>query len=157
MASPVISTPPAEPPLVTRLVREGGAARLDDASVDSFVAQAGATVLFFTEDPMRVKETLDLAVILPEIAKAVPERLRMGVLPPPLANARAAQFNVRRWPALVFLRDGGWLGNIEGLRDWAEYVSIAGEILANEARPMPARVIPVASAEARCGGGGSNP
>ena len=144
MASPVISAPPAEPPLVTRLVREGGAARLDDASVDSFVAQAGATVLFFSEDPLRVKVTLDLAVILPEIAKAVPERLRMGVLPPPLANARAAQFNVRRWPALVFLRDGGWLGNIEGLRDWTDYVEAATTLLAAPARPVP-KVIPISA------------
>jgi hydrogenase-1 operon protein HyaE len=151
MTALVMPTPAAEPPLVARLIREGGATRLDEAHVDSFVAGGGATVLFFTEDPMRVRETLDLAVILPEIAKAVPERLRMGVLPPPLANARAAQFNVRRWPALVFLRDGGWLGNIEGLRDWDEYVEATTTLLAASPRPVP-KVIPIsAPAAPGCG------
>ena len=70
------------------------------------------------------------------------------MLPPPLANAKAATYGVRRWPALVFLRDGLWLGNIEGLRDWSEYVSLANALLAGESRPLPPKVIPVAAAGA---------
>ena len=141
-----------EPPLVTRLIERLGATRLDEASFDTFVAGAGHTVLFFTEDPLLIKETLDVAVILPEIAAAVTQRLRIGVLPPALANAKAALYGVRRWPALVFLRDGGWLGNLEGLRDWAEYVAATNEILAAPVRPLPPKVIPVAAAGApSCG------
>ncbi len=144
--------PAAEPPLVTRLIERLGATRLDEDGFDAFVAGAGHTVLFFTEDPLRVKETLDVAVILPEIAAAVTQRLRVGVLPPALANARASRYGVRRWPALVFLRDGGWLGNVEGLRDWAEYVAATNEVLAGSARALPPKVIPVAAAGApSCG------
>jgi hydrogenase-1 operon protein HyaE len=138
--------PAVEPPLVTRLVERLGATRLDDSGFDAFVAGAGHTVLFFTEDPLRVKETLDVAVILPEIAAAVSQRLRVGVLPPALANAKASLYGVRRWPALAFLRDGGWLGNVEGLRDWAEYVAATNEVLAGPVRPLPPKVIPVAAA-----------
>jgi hydrogenase-1 operon protein HyaE len=138
--------PAVEPPLVTRLIEQLGATRLDEAGFNEFIAGAGHTVLFFTEDPLRIKETLDVAVILPEIAAAVPQRLRIGVLPPALANAKAALYGVRRWPALVFLRDGGWLGNVEGLRDWAEYVAATNEVLAGPARALPPKVIPVGAA-----------
>jgi hydrogenase-1 operon protein HyaE len=52
----------------------------------------------------------------------------------------------------VFLRDGGWLGNIEGLRDWSEYLAEVKALLAGPVRPLPAKVIPVAPAgAATCG------
>ena len=142
----------AEPPLVTRLIEKYDATRLDESGFEAFAAEPGYTVLFFTEDPQRFKETLDVAVILPEIVQAVPQRLRIGVLPPPLATARAALYGVRRWPALVLLHDGGWLGNIEGLRDWADYLEAMNALLAGPVRPLPQKVIPVAAAAASsCG------
>lgn len=142
----------SEPVLVTRLIEQFGATRLDDSTFEDGVAAPGLTVLFFTEDPQRIRETLDLAVILPEIAQAMPQRLRIGVLPPPLAVAKAPIYGVRRWPALVFLRDGGWLGNIEGLLDWADYVSTVQALLSAPVRPLPPKVIPVAAAgAASCG------
>lgn len=139
---------PAEPFLVTNLVDLHGAARLNEASFDAFARTPGEAVLFFTEDPARFREVTDLAVILPEIRLAASRPFRIGVLPPPLANAKAATYGVRRWPALVFLRDGGWLGNIEGLRDWSDYVALANELLAGVTRPLPPKVIPVAAAGA---------
>jgi len=142
----------SEPPLVKRLIEQFGATRLDESSFESGISAPGHTVLFFTEDPQRIKETLDVAVILPEIAQAMTQRLRIGVLPPPLAVAKAPIYGVRRWPALVFLRDGGWLGNIEGLRDWAEYLEITNQLLAGPVLPLPPKVIPVAAAgAASCG------
>ena len=135
-----------EPPLVTRLVEKHGAARLDEAGFETFAAAPSKTALFFTEDPVRFREVLDVAVILPELAAAASRRFRMGVLPPPLANAKAATYGVRRWPALVFLRDGLWLGNVEGLRDWAEYLATVNALLEGEARAAAPRVIPVAAA-----------
>ncbi len=87
-------------------------------------------------------------MILPELVGALATPMRIGVLPPALADAKAARYGVRRWPALVFLRDGGWLGNIEGLRDWADYVALARELIAGPVRALPAKVIPVAVAGA---------
>jgi hydrogenase-1 operon protein HyaE len=140
-----------EPVLVTRLVEQQGATRLDDEHFTEYVSQAGETVLFFTEDPQRFKEVLDLAVIVPEIRRAAVKPFRIGVLPPPLANAMASTYGVRRWPALVFLRDGAWLGNIEGLHEWTDFVALADELLKGEARPLPKKVIPLAAAAAPCG------
>lgn len=143
--------PPNEPALVTRLVAEQGATRLDEAHFGDYCAQAGETVLFLTEDPRRFKEVLDLAVIVPELRRATIRPFRIGVLPPPLANAKAPTWGVRRWPALVFLRDGLWLGNIEGLHDWSDFVALADALLDGEAKPLPPRFIPLAATAASCG------
>jgi len=139
---------PAEPLLVTRLVEQHGAARLDDATFEAFVAAPGEAALFFTEDPVRFREVTDVAVILPELAAAASRRFRIGVLPPPLANAKASTYGVRRWPALVFVRGGGWLGNVEGLRDWSDYLAAVNALVEGETHPLPARVIPLAAAGA---------
>ena len=146
--NPGIPSPLKEPPLVTQLVEKHGATRLDEAGFDAFIAAPGEAALFFTEDPVRFREVLDVAVIAPELAAAAARRFRIGVLPPPLANAKAATYGVRRWPALVFLRGGQWLGNIEGLRDWADYLAAVNELVEGETRPLPPRVIPVAAAGA---------
>lgn len=147
-ANPV---PLAEHALVRRLVEHEGATRLDEATLDAFLAAPGEAVLFFTEDPARFREVPDVAVILPELRRAAVRPFRIGVLPAPLANALAQRWTVRRWPALVFVRGGEWLGNIEGLRDWTDYRALANELLAGPTRPMPARVIPVAAGPASCG------
>ena len=141
---------PAEPPLVTRLVKESGAQRLEEGTFDAFVAQPGESALFFTEDPIRFREVLDVAVILPELRAGCSRPFRIGVLPPPLANAKAATYGVRRWPAIVFLRSGEWLGNVEGLRDWNDYVEAANALLEGDTRPLPPKVIPVATAPSSC-------
>ena len=142
---------PPDPPLVARLIEAHGAARLDEPGLESFLAQPGEAALFFTEDPVRFREVPDVAVILPELARAAARPFRIGVLPPPLANANAARYGVRRWPALVFVRDGEWLGNIEGLRDWTDYLAAVNALLASPTRPLPARVIPLAAAGPTCG------
>jgi hydrogenase-1 operon protein HyaE len=137
-----------EPPAITRLVDHAGALRLDASTVDAFAGAGGAAALFFTADPQRFREVTDLAVILPEIRKASSHPFRIGVLPPPLAQARAATYGVQRWPALVFLRDGLWLGNIEGLRDWADYLPLVHALLDGPTRPLPPKVYVVAGATA---------
>lgn len=142
---------PEPHPLIAQLVSKPGATRLDDAeALDTFLAQPGTTVLFFTEDPARIRETTDLAVILPEITRALCPDARIGVLMPALANARAATYGIRRWPALALLRDGGFLGTVEGLRDWSVYVQLVGEALASAPRALPPKTIPIAAAAGGC-------
>lgn len=143
---------PAVHPLLARLSEVHGFACLtEDAELDAFARRAGRTILFFAEEPARLKETLDLAVILPEVVRANEPVHNVAVLMPALANRRAATYGVRRWPTLAFLRDGGFLGTIEGLREWAAYVELSRELLAGPARELPPKVIPVAAAGPACG------
>jgi len=133
-------------PLFERMLREPGFADVSAQDFESYSAQPGPTVLFFSEDPARYRETLDLAVILPEIARAFPGRFRAGVLLPKAARALAVRFGVRRWPALVILRDGEYVGAIEGLRNWDEYVAETAYLLAAPATRPPSIGIAVKSA-----------
>lgn len=124
-------------PLFERLMREFGYQAPTSEEFDSLVARAGHTLLFFADDPQRSKETLDLAVILPEIARAFYGQFDVVVLLPNVANAVAPRYGVRRWPALVLLRDGKYVGSIESIRDWDDYQSEVARLLRSDASPPP--------------------
>jgi hydrogenase-1 operon protein HyaE len=117
-------------PLIESLFSRHGYTRVEPDSLTDFAADPGHALLVFTEDPLRYKETLDLVVIAPELDKAFPGRLRVGVLLPQAARKVAALYGFSRWPALVVLHDGLYVGAIDGLRDWDEYVSELGRLLA---------------------------
>ena len=129
-------------PLLAQLFDKHGYANVDVAGIDVFAAHAGHVLLVFMEDPMRVRETLDLAVIMPELANAFPGRFRVGVLLPEAARHLYARYGVRRWPAFVILRDGAYVGSVEGLRNWDEYVQEVDRLL--EAQPVRPPTIGIA-------------
>lgn len=130
MTAPAAAARPATlHPLLERLFAQQGYENLDAAGLEAFVAAPGSALLFFTEDPVQSRETLDLCVILPEIATAFRGRFRVGVLLPQAARAVAPKYGFRRWPALVMLRGGGYVGAIDGLRDWDDYLAETARLL----------------------------
>jgi hydrogenase-1 operon protein HyaE len=120
-------------PPIARLFATHGYTEVHADNFDAFAARAGHTLLLFTEDPIRYKETLDLAVIVPEIARAFPGRFAVGVLLPEAAREFHPRYGFRRWPAFVLLREGEYLGAVDGLRNWDEYVDEVARLL--EAAP----------------------
>jgi len=147
--APASAVAPAPPhPLVAQLQTRHGFAAPTAATLDAFLDAPGHALLVFTEDPIRFKETLDLAVIAPEILRAFPGRLRAAVLFPEVARAVHARFGFRRWPALVVLRDGHYVGTIDGLRNWDEYLEEVAALLAAEPVRPPSIGIAVAAAGA---------
>ncbi len=135
----------ARHPLIAQLFSRHGFRELQADDIDAY-AGAGHTLLVLFEDPVRVKETLDLAVIAPEVVAAFPGRFRVGVLLPDAARAAQARYGVRRWPALVVLRDGAYVGAIEGLRNWDEYVQDFARLLEAEPSRPPSIGIAVKAA-----------
>jgi hydrogenase-1 operon protein HyaE len=133
-------------PLLEQLVSRHGFTALDAASIDGFIDAPGHAMLVFTEDPVRYKETLDLAVIAPEVARAFAGRFRVGVLYPAVARKVAPRFGFTRWPALVMLRDGAHVGAIDGLRNWDEYLAETRRLLDAEPTRPPSVGIAVRSA-----------
>jgi hydrogenase-1 operon protein HyaE len=125
--------PPGPHLLLERMLKLAAAASLEAENVDSWTAAAGHALLVFTEDPALHRETLDLAVIVPELVQAMPGRFRTGVLLPAAARAAASRYALRRWPALVLLKDGRYVGAIDGLRDWQDYLDELARLL--EAEP----------------------
>jgi len=141
-----LDEPQALHPLLQRLVQETDAALLDPASFDSWAAEPGAAMVVFVEEPDRYKETLDLAVIVPELHAARPGAFRVGLLPPVTARALASRYGFARWPAFVMLRDGHYVGAVDGIRDWDVYVGELERLLASAPTRPPTVGIPVKAA-----------
>jgi len=124
-----IEAPPAVHPLIEQLFSRFHFAEVDGGTVDAFVRERGTSMLVFLEDPLRVRETLDLAVIVPQLAQAFPGRFQVGVVLPQAARLLQPRYGFRRYPAFVMLRDGGYLGTVEGLRNWEEYLAEVARLL----------------------------
>ena len=140
------SQAPTLHPLLHRLVQETDAAVLDTEGFEAWAAEPGAAMLVFVEDPERFKETLDLAVIVPELRLVHPGAFRTALLPPVAARALAPRFGFARWPAIVMLRDGHYLGAVDGIRDWDVYIGELDRLLAAAPTRAPSVGIPVRGA-----------
>jgi hydrogenase-1 operon protein HyaE len=135
-------------PVIASLFAKHGYQSVDAGNIDAFADAPGLALLLFLEDPLRVRETLDLAVIVPEIVRTLADPLRVGVLLPEAARQLHARYGFRRWPAIVVLRDGDYLGAVDGLRAWNEYTGVVSALLAAPPARPPAIGIPVAAAKA---------
>jgi len=133
-------------PLMARLVKLTGASVLGVDTFDHWAQQPGPAMVVFAEDTERFKETLDLAVVVPELHATGGKRFRVGLLPPAAARAIAPRFGFARWPAFVMLRDGLYLGAVDGVRDWDIYTAELQRLLAAEPSRPPTVGIPVRAA-----------
>jgi hydrogenase-1 operon protein HyaE len=118
-----------EYPLIAQLFGKHGFAQVTPENFSAWTEAPGRTLLLFIEDPGRYKETLDLAVIVPELCRAFPGRFKVGVLLPDAAREIAVRYGFRRWPAFVILSDGKYVGVVDGLRNWDEYLVEVGHLL----------------------------
>ena len=121
---------------------------LDRDEFDAFVAASGASLILFAEELQKIPETWDLMVILPEVVATLDLPVRVGILAPETARLLAPRYGIRVWPALLALRDGGYLGVLEGLKDWSAYSRLIPELLAARPSRLPSIVIPVHQAGA---------
>ncbi|MBA4176298.1 MAG: hydrogenase [Leptothrix sp. (in: Bacteria)] len=135
-------------PLLARLVYLTHAAVLDAEGFDDWARQPGVAMVVFAEDPDRYKETLDLAVVVPELHATGGRHFRVGLLPPAASRAVAPRFGFARWPAFVMLRDGHYLGAVDGIRDWDVYTAELLRLLAAAPTRAPTVGIPVKAAGA---------
>lgn len=140
-------------PLIAQLFSRHHFASVDDTTAEAFLDAPGAALLVFLEDPQRVRETLDLAVIVPELVLAFPGRFRVGVVLPGDARALQGRYGFRRFPACVIVRDGRYVGAIEGLRTWDEFTAGFAQLLERPPGRPPGIGVQVEAAGARgtCG------
>ncbi|MBS97228.1 MAG: hydrogenase [Oceanospirillaceae bacterium] len=131
-------------PLLNQLVERHGFPCLNSENFDTFIKKAPWSVLFFTEDPNRFSESLDVAVILPELAKRFTQ-LSPAVIARDSERALQGRYNFNAWPTLVFLREGRYLGALSRVRNWDEYLAEIERILSLEPSRDPGIGIPVVS------------
>ncbi len=132
-------------PLIARLIEEFGYPMLVAAELEAFCNAPGEAILFCAGDPAQHPECLDVAVVLPELLRAFPDRFRAGIAAPELEPALQARYGFTRWPTLVFLRGGAYVGMIPGIQDWSVYCERIRELLATPASRPPSIGIPVSA------------
>jgi hydrogenase-1 operon protein HyaE len=135
-------------PLVTRLVEQLGARWVDSDNVEDFAGGRGDHVLFFSGDPVRFPEGLDVAVVLPELQRLFKFAFDIGVVVRKDEDAVALRYGERRWPSLVFLRDGQYVQSLPGMHDWTDFVAQVRQALAAPTRRVPGVGIPVVGGDA---------
>ena len=136
-------------PLIDRLLNEFGYTEIGLDNHDGFVAEAGMNVLFFSGDPTTVKDATDVAVILPELVKAFGGALRPGVVTDTFGDGKTLkmQYGFKESPALVFVREGEYVGAICRVQDWGDYLTQIQGLLIAEPRRAPGFSIPVVTEE----------
>lgn len=133
-------------PLIQRLFDEYGYPEVTRESHTDFIRQQGVTVLFFAGDPKRYNETTDVAVVLPELIAAFQGRLIPGVVAEEAEKELQRYYGFTSWPALVFLREGGYLGVLCGIQNWGEYLADISALMNANTQLPPGFKIPVVSA-----------
>jgi hydrogenase-1 operon protein HyaE len=134
--------------LVQKLIDTHGATPVELATLDAFVAAPGDHVLFFSGDPVRFPECLDIAVVLPELVATFRGAFNVGVVLRGTEDAVARRFGVQRWPSLVFLRDGLYVATVAGMKNWDDYLEEVSNALATTPTRAPTVGIPVLAADA---------
>ncbi|RQH07066.1 hydrogenase [Paraburkholderia dinghuensis] len=147
MTTPATSTAPTLERLRGQLLGHGFTELVPDTLDDVAAAGTGMLIVLPLDDPAQRPEFFDLTVVLPEIVHQFgPDAFRVAFACPPDSAATAKRFGVLRHPALIFLREGRYVGSIEGLRDWADYVQSFARLRTEAPQPIP---IPLSVSGAR--------
>lgn len=133
-------------PLIQQLFDQYHYPQVTQVSHDEFIQRPGVNVLFFAGDPKRYRDTTDVAVVLPELDKAFAGQLHPGVVAPDAERELQLHYGFSAWPALVFMRDGEYLGAITGIQNWSEYLQQIDALMVAKAQPLHTVKVPVVSA-----------
>ena len=124
-------------PLVAALADRYGLPVVDPSSIDAFLAPAEGepphALLFFPGDPATRAETLDVAVVMPEVLAAFQRRLRGAVVASGAEAALSSRFHVAVLPSLVVTRGAETIAVLPKIRDWSEYMEKIEAALAADA------------------------
>lgn len=117
--------PAAAPhPLISRLEAEFGYPRLRSAhDLGEFLARPGVHCLFIPGDARRNLETADAAVILPELRLAFQNAFDCAVIDDAIEAALREEYRALKTPGLLFFRQTTFLGAVEKVRDWSDYLA----------------------------------
>ncbi|MCB6176692.1 hydrogenase accessory protein [Rhodobacter sp. Har01] len=122
--------PAAIHPLIARLETDFGYPRLHSAhDLAEILSRPGAHCLFVPGDPRRNLETVDAAVILPELRQAFQGAFDCAVVDDAIEASLREQTRALKTPGFLFFRDGAFLGAIEKVRDWSDYLARVTHIL----------------------------
>ena len=131
--------------LIDRLIQDLGYEEITLDNHDNFTQRSGLNVLFFPGNPETVKDATDVAVVLPELINAFADQLRPGVVTDTYTAGKELKqkYGFPQYPALVFVREGEYVGAITRIQDWSEYLTKINTLLSAPTCRAPGFSIPV--------------
>lgn len=127
--------------LLTSIIVREGLEVISDAALDEAAGNEVFSMLLIAGDANRLAESNDVAVIFPEIAKALDGNVTALVAAFDSEREFQKRFRFNKFPCVVFLRYGEYLGVIQGVRDWSDYMTEISEILLRDpSEPPPFRL-----------------
>jgi len=133
-------------PLITAMLEKHRYPVLDKDNLSEFLQNNAEVVLFFAENPKQYPESNDVAMILPELVKAFQGRFQAALVSAAFERTLQKQYGFDTWPALVFLRNGQYLGTISKVQNWEDYLRMIERILDSEPARVPGIGIAVETA-----------
>lgn len=130
-------------PLLQNLINEHQFPLVDVDNIDALLRSHEHVVLFFSENPKHFPESNDVAVILPELIKAFEARIVAGIVDETAERQLHKRYAFNKWPALVFLRRGEYLGVITGMQNWSEFQTEFERLLSGPVSQPPSFGIPI--------------
>jgi hydrogenase-1 operon protein HyaE len=132
----VAAIDPETHPGFRRLFDKEGFKKLTEDGLDAMLEEVGMKMVVFADDPNKMKETLDIVIIAPEIAKAFGNRLAgCWMSDTSTGRALASRFGFRRLPAVALFKNEVCLGAAEGLMNWDDYIKTLAEIGSRQTAP----------------------
>jgi hydrogenase-1 operon protein HyaE len=119
--------------LIARLETAFHYPRLASAhEVTEFLNRPGPHCLFIPGDPRRNLESADAAVILPELRLAFQNAFDCAVVDDAIEAQLREHYRALKTPGLLFFRGPAFLGGIEKVRDWSDYLARVTHLLSLE-------------------------
>lgn len=109
-------------PLIERLTSELGYLSVTPDNHQSIVQNNPNLVLFFHGNPKLYPESLDVAVILPELVKQFDGQFVPAVVAEEHDSFFKQRYSFTAWPSLVFVKNGLMIGAISKVQDWVVYI-----------------------------------
>ena len=123
--------------LIEKIIEKNNYPRLTEHDLDGFFTSSEYCVLFFTGEVRSFPESNDVAVALPELMAVFGNRIRVGVVDRESERRLHARYRFSSYPALVFIKNGGYLDVITRIQNWSDYTRQIAEILTLEVSEPP--------------------
>ena len=139
-----------EYPLIAQLFAKHGFAEVTPANFDAWTQAAGPLAAALHRGSGPLQGNARSRGHRARTVRAFPGRFAVGVLLPDAAREFAVRYGFRRWPAFVMLADGQYVGAVDGLRNWDEYLAEVRRLLDAAPTRPPTIGIAVKGGARRC-------
>jgi hydrogenase-1 operon protein HyaE len=129
------------PELIQQLITKNKYPLLTEETVDNFIKQHCYSVLFFCNDDKLFPESLDVAVILPELMSVFKGQIVPAIVSRDDEMKMQRKYGFTTWPSLVFFKYGNYLGVISKVRDWDEYLNEIQNLMLSEPSLPPVKIV----------------